>query len=224
MNKKFCSALITVSLAASAHAEIRPADLDVQGNIRTPTCTVAPSEGGIYDYGMLSTSLIPATGHAALQPKTQTWVADCGGNPTHLTFWVNDNRTGTNSAEGSLKTHLGLGRVPGREDSKIGYFTVRLHNAKVDGVDKSVLRFVPGQTRYWREPSWVLEYNHRVGWASDAGSGEGSNFNNAIQLGSHFEVDVEVRPYLANTSVMGGGLTEAVPLDGSLTLTYAFGL
>ncbi|WP_257010628.1 hypothetical protein [Burkholderia ubonensis] len=43
-------------------------------------------------------------------------------------------------------------------------------------------------------------------------------------MGEVFTADLVVAPTLAGSATMNGPLTDAVDLDGSATLTFAFGL
>lgn len=47
---------------------------------------------------------------------------------------------------------------------------------------------------------------------------------NSLAIGRDFTADLTVNAYLAGTSIMAGPLTESIDLDGSTTLSFAFGL
>lgn len=222
---------MALGLAGAAQAAVDPGELTVGGQVKTPACVVTLSGNGVFAYGLMSSSLLPVTGHLALEKKTQTLSVDCGAGTTYLSFWPTDNRDGTASgldSHGHVDGAYGLGRMEGRPDSKVGYYTLLVTNAKVDG--RSVLPAAYSVTRrdvYGIDPQVLRHkagyYNElAMSWGSTAGYADLSK----LVSGSHFEMDIEVRPYLASGSVVGGGepVTEKVDMDGSTTLTFKFGL
>lgn len=229
MDRSTCSAAVLSSLALLLgvvdiiHAAPGPADIAVNGTVRTPVCTLAASGGGVYQYELLSQSMLPTTGHVPLPPQNQTWTVDCGSGRTHLMYSITDNRAASVSAV--AVSNFGLGAMAGVEGSRIGYYTLTLTNGKVDGAPKSVLYVSTDGT--YADATPVVYYQTRRGysWHTSTGSG-GSWADLRSQAGSRFEVDVQVSPFLANRTLVGGGkpITESVNLDGSATVTFAFGL
>ena len=213
--------------ATAAHADISPKDLDVKGTIRTPVCTVTQSGGGMYEYGRMSLSIIPQSGHLELEPQTQKWDVDCGEGQTYVSFKPTDLKSGTASLAGG--TNMGLDRFADRPGSKIGYYTVTMSNAVVDGVEKSVLVNDTDNTVLHRG-SWNIDVTHRSGvysWGTrNTESLSWIPANGNVQLGSHFEMDMTVKPRLASKSVIAGGgdITEAVEMNGAMLFVYSFGI
>lgn len=212
------------AVMADAHAAVDPADLAVAGTVRTPACTLSATAAGVYQYGDMSQSLLPVTGHVALAPQTQTWTVDCGAARTFLMYSISDNRASSASVVG--ESNFGLGSMPGVDDSKIGYYTVGMSNAKVDGVAKSVLYVDGSGTRADASPI-VIYFKSRRGYSWHTATGAGGPWADfRSQAGSRFDVDLQVSPQLASRSVVGGGhpIVDKVDMDGSATVTFSFGL
>lgn len=207
-------ALLLMVACATAHAEIDPHDLAVEGTIRTPACTVVPENGGVFDFGSLSNSLVPVSGHfAGIEPITQQWSVDCGEARTTLIYTVTDNRADSVSMPGVM--NFSLGDIAGRAGSKIGYFTVWLSDAMMDGANANIVRhWMDDETGGTSYLASELRMDRRFSWRDTAGS----------YIGSKFDIAMQVKPYLANATLMGGPLVDAVPLGGSLTISYVFGL
>jgi hypothetical protein len=214
-SKKIGLALATLMACAAAHAQINPKDLSVQGTIRAPSCVVTTSEGdAVYDYGLLSSSLVkPGTGETPLDAKTKNWVISCDGT-TYVTFTAVDNRDGSASQENFQL--FGLGHVRADNTGKLGYYRVRLTDAKVDGV---AARPFHAMSNLIISPEDVAtlakDPSYRFGWADN---------NRQMIAGRQFEMAFRVEPVLAGSEAMGGPLVEAVNLDGMATINFAFGL
>lgn len=229
--KKTISLAMTVGLAGAAQAAVDPGELTVGGQVKTPVCVVTMDDGGVFDYGVMSSSQLPATGHLPLEARTKTVSVDCGTGTTYLSFWPTDNRDGTASGrdeEGRIDGAYGLGRMRGRPASMIGYYTVIAGNAKVDGRNVLAGTYSVSGRRIYSASRRRLR--HKVGTydyiAMTWGSVTGWSDISRMVSGSRFEIDLEVTPYLASYSVVGGGapITEQVVMDGSTTLTFKFGL
>lgn len=216
-------ALFMAAQGADA-ATIDPAELQVGGVVRVPSCSIVASAGGNYDFGLRSQAVLPVTGHLALQPQTQTWTVDCGAARTFLMYSITDNRESSSSVVD--QAHFGLGSVPGRDRSRIGYYVLNMSNARVDGSPKTVLLLQSGLgTLPFANPNY-FKWRPGYSWHTSTASGGPWNAASPSQAGSRFEVDIRVSPYLASRDVVGGGqpITDAVKLDGSATITFSFGL
>jgi len=209
-------ALALVGSSAGASAAIAPHDLEVTGTIRTPQCTVTPENSGIYDYGRINKANIPTTDHLKLSKLTQQWVVDCGAGTTYLGFQVVDNREASASMTGNDK--FGLGEVPTVAGSKIGYYTVTLKDAFIDGRSAFVLKAAPGAVSGTAAHSVSLDKTQSHSWATTAGN------SRAPAAGSVFSMGLQVEGNIANATTMGAPVTDGIPLDGSMTLSYSFGL
>lgn len=208
--------LALLGSSSAASAAIAPQDLEVRGTLRTPSCTVMPENNGVYDYGKINKSNIPLTGHLALSRLTQQWVVDCGTGVTFLSFQVVDNVAA--SASISANDKFGLGEVPGHAGSKIGHYTVTLGDAFVDNTVASVLQAAPGALSGTAAATRPLDKTQSHSWATTAGTGK------TPAQGSRFSMGLTVQGHIASAGLMLAPVTDGVPLDGSMTLSYSFGL
>ncbi|KVK89282.1 hypothetical protein WJ44_28450 [Burkholderia ubonensis] len=196
--------------AASAHADTPSAELKVIGSIDAPTCTVNPVNDGVYDFGPISNTLIKlGNEHTALDPITQTWTVSCDSS-TYLTFTVEDNRKDTASIVNT--TYFGLGSV--NDTGKLGYYTVKLKKPQVDGSDARTFAGT-SPSNNTETPLYDAASGLKHGWSTVSGQ---------LQAGTVFTADLEVSPMLGGSGNMNGVPTERVDLDGSLTLTFSYGL
>lgn len=193
-----------VSLAQSAPTS----SLTVKGSIGVPGCTVNAPDDGIYDFGRIAASLVkPGNATTTLTPITRTWTVTCDAQ-TYLSFSVIDNRAATASSVSPV--NFGLGSV--HSSGKIGFYTVALQKPTVDGVASTT--YASTGASISSAATTLLGTNTKHGWA----------MGNAQKEGKTFTADLTVTPTLAGSTVMGGAITDSVPLDGSLTLNFAFGL
>lgn len=218
MHKLILRAAVALALAAgsaAAVADIPSKELQVTGTIRAPTCSVEPQNDGLYDYGPINMTNIPTTGHLELSTLSQRWTVDCGDGSTFLGFQVTDLRDGTASTAGN--GNFGLGKVPGVENSTIGYYTVTLHEAMVNGNPAFTLKGTKGAATGVGAATTTLDKTQSHSWTDGTGT-------RAPVAGSNFGVTMTVQANIANKTTMGADITAGVPLDGHLTLTYSFGL
>ncbi|MGG2103188.1 hypothetical protein [uncultured Stenotrophomonas sp.] len=209
-------ALALLSACGMASAAIAPKDLEVTGTVKTPTCVVSSDKDGVYDYGKVNASLIPTTGYLTLSTIDQVWTVDCGSGKTFMSFQVVDNREASSSSVSSQ--NFGLGAVAGFPTSKLGYFTVTLNGAKVDQANVNVLRGTKGAASGTGAASTFLDKTLSHSWTTSGTTG-------ALPLsGSVFSMGLRVSAFVASETVRGAPITEGTPLDGNLTLNYAFGL
>ncbi|AOF16945.1 fimbrial assembly protein [Yersinia enterocolitica] len=197
----------------TAHAAPPTAELKVKGKIGVPTCNINAPDSGVYDIGNISSTKIQSgTARTTLPEITKNWVISCD-SVTFLTVKSIDNRLGSSSAT-SGSGHYGLGMINGT--GKIGYYTVLMSNAQVDGSPSSLF--------YTTEPTFIVrsetalyngEKGYRQGWASA---------DNILKAGKVFSADFTVKPFLAGTDTMNGPVTEETKVDGSLTMNFAFGI
>ncbi|WP_082717459.1 MULTISPECIES: DUF1120 domain-containing protein [Burkholderia] len=211
------SAASTFSLMTSAHADKPTIDLSVKGKIDVPSCIIGSPGEGVYDFGHLPSTLIkPGNEKTTLSSMTKTWVVKCDAT-TFLNFTVTDNRSDSTSE--ANPSNFGLGKV--NSDGKLGYYTVLMENGTVDGKNSTVFSAWPNgggmmgsSDVYLQNPSG----QNRHGWST----GQGSSAKQAT--GQTFTADLVVTPTLAGSGSMNGALTDTVDLDGSITLTFAFGI
>ncbi|AOK49032.1 hypothetical protein WT60_18840 [Burkholderia sp. MSMB617WGS] len=217
---KLKTSLLALSIAmlgtTAAHAAAPAQDLIVKGTIDVPACTVAAADNGVYDYGKISPTLIKSgTATTALTKMEKAWTVNCDAK-TYMSFKVTDNRSASSSSTDN--TAFGLGTV--NDNGKLGYYTVTMQDAQVDG-QKARVYATPntslggtGVIAASQKLNKLANYTH--GWASESAASQ--------MAGTTFTANMVVEAVLAGTETMGGALKDAVDLDGSATLTFAFGL
>lgn len=211
--KKSVTALGVVSavvmMAGNVMAAPATSELKVVGQMAVPACKVDAKELTV-DLGSISHTLIKPSVVTALATKDATIGVTCEAE-TFLNFTVNDNREGTASV--THPYYFGLGNVNG--SGKLGYYSLILKNALVDGVSSMTYMSPKGSSSVSAVASSKIMKNYVVGWAKSHG-----NQNS----GKRFVATLEVSPVLASSKMMGGPITDNVKLDGSATLNFSYGL
>ena len=213
--KKFYFSALAASLAlfvGGAHAATAPShDLKVIGTLDVPPCTVTADDDGVYDYGDLGPQDIkPGTTQNTLKTIEKRWTIKCEGE-TYLGYTVVDNAA--DSVIGTQGDRFGLGFVNGT--GKVGYYTVKMKNATVDNNPANVYATTTTSISSVAEVN-AQKGSYKMGWASKAVNGQ--------QIGSTFEANFDVTAYLGGTTDMNGPITDDVPLAGTATLNFTYGL
>ena len=206
------AALAALTLAAAtAHAAAPTAELKVRGTLKAPTCTVAATDGNVYDYGSISpTRIQPGITHTALTSISKVWTVTCDAD-TYLTHAAIDNRA--NSVSTADLHNFGLGKVNGT--GNIGYYRAIISNPTVDGVATSIFGFDGVAAGYgWPTGALTTRVGYKHGWSVGTEQAAGKQFG----------LTITVTAYLGGTTTMNGAITDKADLDGSLTMNYAFGL
>lgn len=218
MKKFYLSALAAslVLMTVGAQAAQAPtAELRVAGTLDVPPCTVDIEGNGVYDYTDLSPDDInPGTTEKKLDTLTKRLMVLCEGE-TYLTYSVTDNEPESQSAAGNDK--FGLGKV--NDKGPIGYYNVRMKNPQVDDNSTTVRGFATAANIVGQNASRdiiVRKDGFVFGWLHPT--------QIVQQIGRRFEADMEVTAFLAGSGTMGGPITDDVPLHGSMTLNFAYGL
>ncbi|AJX35747.1 DUF1120 domain-containing protein [Burkholderia oklahomensis] len=217
---KLKTSLLALSIAmlgtTAAHAAAPAQDLIVKGTIDVPACTVVAADNGVYDYGKISPTLIKSgTTTTPLTKMEKAWTVSCDAE-TYMSFKVTDNRS--DSASSGDNTAFGLGKV--NETGKLGYYSVTMQDAQVDGKKAQVYATQnaaltgTGVIALSQKLNKLPNYTH--GWANESAKTQ--------MAGKNFTANMVVEAVLGGTETMGGALKDAVELDGSATLTFAFGL
>ncbi len=204
----------TFSLS-SAFAAAPTADLQIKGQLAVPMCSVAAANNGTYDLGKHSATVIKPNADTPLPKMSQTWTITCDAE-TYLNMAHLDNRAFSTSAVSSTGgTNFGLGSVNGT--GKIGFYKVVLEHGSIDG--SNAYFFVSNNNS-------IASNNHlaainlydgwRTGWANPASLVQKS--------GKVFVADISIIPTLASSKTMQGPIADDTDIDGSLTLTFAYGL
>ncbi|MGK4445591.1 DUF1120 domain-containing protein [Yersinia enterocolitica] len=211
MKMQFVNLTIFSSLFLSliVQAATPTPELKVKGSIGVPTCTINVPDGGVYNVGNISAATIQPTTSVILPTITKTWTISCDGS-TYLSFTPTDNRKSSVSNTTAIH-NFGLGFVNGT--GKIGYFRTGLSNAKVDG-ESSFFYYVENGFQGGHTTE-TLTNNLPFGWAQNA---------TTAKAGKVFSADLTVTPVLASSATMGGAITENINIDGSVTLSFAYGI
>ncbi|CNI37477.1 beta-fimbriae major subunit [Yersinia massiliensis] len=197
---------------APAHAAPPTAELKVKGKLSVPTCTVISPDAGVYDLGKISASQVKSgTAVTALTPMTKSWVATCDAE-TYLNLTPTDNRRDSRS-DASSALYFGLGNI--NNTGKIGFYTVEMKNAKVDGLSSLVFYKNGSAGAFTTVSSANFQQGYMFGWAETT---------TTQKAGKLFTADMVVSPTLAGTTTMGGPVTENANIDGSITMQFAFGI
>ncbi|WP_145553059.1 DUF1120 domain-containing protein [Yersinia canariae] len=202
----FFSVLFSSNIAV---AETPTTELKVIGKLSVPTCIVNSPDGGVYDFGKVSSIKISSTSINSLGSMTKTWAVACDAT-TYLTVKTVDNRFA--SVFPASTSTYGLGGVNGT--GKIGSFSVTMQNATVDGVSAKVFNTTTNTFTAVNE-SMLFNNNSVHGWASA---------NNVQMTGKVFTADMAVNAFLSSVSMMNGPITEDTEIDGSMTMNFAFGI
>ncbi|HGM5574381.1 TPA: DUF1120 domain-containing protein [Serratia marcescens] len=213
MKKTLVSAALSAALmacAGGAMAASMSPELKVKGEMAVPSCQVALGNGGVFDLGKISNSLIKPTTSTELAKTSGTLAVTCEAE-TFLNFTVTDNREGTASVNNG--EHFGLGNVNGT--GKLGYYKVAVMAASVNGLTSPVFSVSKGGSSFSATTSAAVDKNKVTGWAKSA---------NVQNSGKTFAAVLMVTPVLASSKDMGGSIADNVKLDGSATLNFAYGL
>lgn len=212
MKKTVISASIAAILmmANQVSAASMSPELKVKGQMAVPSCQVSIANDGVFDLGKLSNTLISATAATALTKSQRQLAVTCEAE-TFLSFTVVDNREGTASVTDS--GNFGLGSVNGA--GKLGYYKINILNAVVNGVTSGLYSTKKGTTTFSTVSSAYINKDNVAGWAKSG---------NVQNSGKLFAVTLQVEPYLASSKDMNGPITDNVKLDGSSTLSFAYGI
>ena len=212
MKKQLTVLAFLILCVTATHAAPPTDELKVKGRIGVPTCNINAPDSGVYDIGNISSTQIKSGTATTELPKiTKNWTVSCDA-VTFLTVKSTDNRTSSNPNGGSGTYGLGMINSTG----KIGYFTVRMSNAKIDG-SPSRLFYTTSNTFTANDEVWLYrgDGGYIQGWASA---------DNVLKSGKIFSVDLSVTPTLGGVNTMNGPVTEDTKVDGSLTMNFAFGI
>ncbi|BDU20373.1 hypothetical protein DYGSA30_18300 [Dyella sp. GSA-30] len=208
MNKKILALTALIATAFESHAQV--ADLNVIGVFGdSGKCSVDVSNGGTYDLGTISSSLVRKNQTTPLQSQTATWTVACD-ILTYVTLTTADLESASSSELGDR--NFGLGNV--NSTGKLGSYTVTAKNPAVDGQDAlfSTYTVAPQGSA----TALLRKGAHSTWMRLDNG--------NLPASGRQFKVDLEVNPRLATESEMAGLPPDGTPLKGHLTLTIKQGL
>lgn len=208
MLKKSLLALSLMTLSGVVLSAPPIANLKVTGSITPPTCTINGEEEDTFTYDFdISPGIFPASGNLTLPEQSQNIEVVCDA-ATYLTFTAADERAGTELTTGA--NNFGLGTYD--DDTKIGFYTVTMSNAKVKTNPDAVETSVSVLTGTTQSATGVVNKTLVSGWSTSA---------TQLAAGQIFSADFAVKPTI--NAVMKNSAGDA-QLDGLSTLTFAFGL
>ena len=191
----------TVALAASS------VDLSLKGAITPSACTPSLSNGGLVDYGKISTQDLNPTGVTEL-PKTLFKLAvNCEGSSL---FGLNaqDNRS---SVAGPSDSFV-LGRT--RPTHWIGNYLLSMENVVTDDPTAFPIYSLDNGSTWLYNPEKRVPAN-----ALSAFGNQSSGTRSPVPL-TGVALDLIVQPYIFPKSMIPAG--ETIPLDGSATFELRY--
>lgn len=201
----FSSTLIAESFSSGVFAQAVVPDV-----LEEDTCSFSTPEV-TYPYAQLHASLFQRDNQKPLPLITQTLYISCSQPIDGMRIWVND--MAASSVTDGDPTHFGLGQVNGQ--GSLGYYTVTLANAQVDGESVSLYQS-PDETGIGLpQSSVILQSGQFHGWATPAG---------ALASGQQFTVTLTISPTLNSLADTHGPLVDGAELNGDLALRVSFGL
>lgn len=177
----------------------------------TDSCTVLAPDIE-YTYPQLSARLFQRNTPTALPSLSQTLQVVCSA-PVDALFLTVENDPQSASLADHEPTHFGLGSV--NQQGLLGYYQVTLDNATVDG--SSVLLYQTDSPSHVSTPftSLILKPMTFQGWTLDG---------RIPTKGQLYSVRLTVSPTLNSLRETQGPLVNGGELNGSLVLTFPFGI
>ena len=213
--------MMSVSVTPSVLADSPSITFAVTGNIIPSSCDITAPQGGDYNFGDISHTLINST-DTKLAAKTQTWNISCDGS-TFLMVSSQDNKNSsvTNTAYNAFG--LGLNGDVG----KVGYYTAEMSNLIVDGEPAQA----GGYTNYSSSFYSIDDPSDRTFFTYDSLFFPSTNGlwiawakgRDTLLAGKNFSADITVEPVLARATSFGEVTTD-VSLEGSMTMNFSFGI
>ncbi|MBN3788031.1 DUF1120 domain-containing protein [Burkholderia sp. Ac-20353] len=137
MKKKLAGfGLVAGVLVAAGHAQAQTAEIKVTGRIVPDACQFTIGNGGVYDFGTISSDKLNQDATTKLDAKTQTVAISCNA-AAKVALNVRDNRSGTAAGGKGDDYEFGLGGKD--KKNQAGYYTLALTRAVSDGATLDVL-------------------------------------------------------------------------------------
>lgn len=198
----------TVLLSTGCLAGLPSTEIKVTGEIEPSRCEIIAPNNGVYDFGKIRWSS-GLNGPMVLPAMTQSWRVRCG-SAAYLDIIPEDNRAWAGGNMG--RAYFSLGR---RGSQTLGKYSLGISNSRIDRVavrsrtagqstsQAGISLLVPGERTRWLVPDSV------------------SQLSRLAPAGRVFSLDITVSPQL---TIPENAAAEAVSLDGSVTLDFAFGI
>ncbi|HEK1718545.1 TPA: type 1 fimbrial protein [Proteus mirabilis] len=227
MKIKFLYFTLFTAISTSALAVTPSAQLQINGDIKPPTCSI---NGGnqeiIFDYGNISPSIIPESTNYALGSQYADIKISCDVD-TFLTFTISD-LFAANKASTWKEGMFGLVNANDNQQ-EVGGYLIRISSVEIDG-KKSFVGRVGG-------PDWkphVIVKDAITGWTSESQTVTNKN-NLKLASGKIFSATLETggaesNPYygyiLSKQELTKENIDISEGLDyiGQATITFSFGV
>lgn len=205
---------LTVLIASAGSAMANPsATLQVKGTITPAACTPTLSNGGIVDFGTVSSSTLSATGVTSLGGKVTTLSVTCTA-AAKVAFTILDNRASSATPSGYGEEGVyGLGMAG---DLKIGNYVIYPSNAIIDGKTGDILSGNAARTTWTKMLPGSNNINNSV-------------YDNIVSVGTsgtltpvafeNMSMDLTVYPDISKEM---SGITEVQQIDGNATLNFEY--
>ncbi|WP_433736998.1 DUF1120 domain-containing protein [Pseudomonas putida] len=206
--KKYFAALSTTVLITMVPYALAASstDLTVTGTITPQACMPNLSNGGVVDYGKISSKDLNLTSETSLDYHTLTLGVNCASS-TLLALQLIDNRNGSSSSSASWT--FGMGLINGTQ--KLGYYSLFINTAVADGV--------PAQTISSKDNGATWN-NYLMLASGDYLSVAASNDWTKPIAVKDLNMHLNVLPRIARADSLD--LTHEVAMDGSATLEMKY--
>jgi type 1 fimbria pilin len=200
--KKYFAALTATALIGLAPHTLAASstDLSVTGSIIPSACLPTLSEGGVVEYGKISSKDLNQTTGTYLEKRTVILSVKCDA-PQRFALKGVDNRLGSSN----LASAFGLGKINGSQN--LGHFMVSMFNAVADGVSVLPIKSKDGQTGWEGHVFWMPGDYASVADRSDTSQ---------PILVQDVAMELDIAPFILRAD--GLDLTNEVQIDGSATL------
>ncbi|HDT0722525.1 TPA: type 1 fimbrial protein [Proteus mirabilis] len=227
MKIKFLYFTLFTAISTSALAVTPSAQLQINGDIKPPTCSI---NGGnqeiLFDYGNISPSIIPESTNYALGSQYADIKISCDVD-TFLTFTISD-LFAANKASTWKEGMFGLVNANDNQQ-EVGGYLIRISSVEIDG-KKSFVGRVGG-------PDWkpyVIVKDAITGWTSESQAVTNKN-NLKLASGKIFSATLETggeesnpdygyilsKQELAKENI---DISEGLDYIGQATITFSFGV
>ncbi|ETS99353.1 MULTISPECIES: DUF1120 domain-containing protein [Providencia] len=180
------------------------------GQIKSPpTCEVIIPNGGEYRFNQLHARQFDLNKTTEIPELSKIWQISCN-TPTLLLVQFSDNRSETSQMGND--SYFGLGKV--NNQGRLGNYQLILSQLKVDGQAVGV-GVVNGTELLPSTQESIVLKSKQYAWVTN---------ENVISNGSHFAVNIAVKPILNSLKETNGPIVEAVELDGSANIIFSFGI
>lgn len=203
MNNLTVTGLITPS-AGTPSLRGAPVDLTVTGLITPSACTPTLANGGVIDYGQISSKDLHSDSGTVLTSQTMQLSVTC--DASHLFALESiDNRANSAPKPGTY----GLGLI--NETQKLGGYTITLRNAVADGVAVQPITSLDQGKTWSGDNRWV------PGMYVSVAPMERNRQPVPVQ---NLRMELILSPTIARSDNLT--LSNEVSLDGSVTLTVRY--